>query len=695
MNEILFEKCSEINDYIISGDESKARDLLIQLLDYVDSNKISYTPLLNSLIREVGLYPYMDLESSDWRDAFVYNLFKADVGLDEDKALHREQFRLLNALLEGKNIAVSAPTSFGKSFVIDAFIKIRQPKNVAIIVPTIALTDETRRRIYKKFADEYNIITTTDAIISEKNIFIFPQERALCYVNKIDSLDILIVDEFYKSSKLFEKERSASLIKAIIKLGDKAKQKYYLAPNISKIEENQFTHDMEFMKLDFNTVFLKVTDLYPQIGTDSQKKGEYFLGLNKRLNGKTLIYAGSFANIAALSDLLLTSTPEIESSLLQEFSNWLGRNYDYNWNLTLLSKRGIGIHNGSLHRSLSQLQIKLFEEENGLNRMISTSSIIEGVNTSAENVIVWMTSGRGLQFSNFAYKNLIGRAGRMFKHFIGNIYVLAKRPDDTETQLSIPFPDEILGDLDKTKYENILTREQVAKIDKHDKEMGMLVGDAYREYKQEAVLQSQDSDLLKRIAHKLSSNPNSWECLKLLNNPSPNYWDAPLYKILGLNPGAWETKYGIYVEFIKIISQNWNKTIPELLQELDEIGVGLDLLFKLERNMSFKLASLIGDLNLLQKSILRKGIDLSPFASKISSAFLPPIVYQLEEYGLPRMITKKIHNSKLINFEDSELTLQSALSIIRKLNIDEIIQKAKLENFEIYIYKYFLDGITR
>ena len=49
-------------------------------------------------------------------------------------------------VFEFRNIAVSAPTSFGKSFVIDAFIKIRKPKNVIIIVPTIALTDETRRR---------------------------------------------------------------------------------------------------------------------------------------------------------------------------------------------------------------------------------------------------------------------------------------------------------------------------------------------------------------------------------------------------------------------------------------------------------------------------------------------------------------------------------------------------------------------
>ena len=566
MNEDLFYKCSEINDYLIDGDEPKARDLLIQLLDYVGRNNIQYFPLLNSLIREVGLYPYMDVNSSEWEDAFVYNLFKADIGLNEEKVLHREQFRLLSSLLAGKNIAVSAPTSFGKSFVIDAFIKLRKPRNVAIIVPTIALTDETRRRIYKKFANEYNIITTTDIPLAERNIFIFPQERALCYVNKIDSLDILIVDEFYKSSKDFEKERSASLIKAIIKLGQIAKQKYYLAPNITKIEDNQFTKDMEFMKMDFNTVFLKVTDYYPQIGTDTQKKGEYFLNLNRTLKGKTLIYAGSFSNITSLSNLILETSPKIDSVLLNDFSDWLGKNYDYNWNLTLLAKRGVGVHNGSLHRSLSQIQIKLFEENEGLNRLISTSSIIEGVNTSAENVIVWMTSGRGLQFSNFAYKNLIGRAGRMFKHFIGNIYVLAKRPNDTETQLAIPFPEEILGDLDKEKYEKILTREQVAKIDEHDKEMLNLVGNAYKEYKNDSILQAQDSNLLKTIAHKLSSNPEAWECLKYLNYSNPDYWDAALYKILNLQPGAWDAKYGTFVEFVKILSGNWEKTIPLIPQ---------------------------------------------------------------------------------------------------------------------------------
>lgn len=207
---------------------------------------------------------------------------------------------------------------------------------------------------------------------------------------------------------------------------------------------------MTFLKLDFNTVYLDIKDYYSEIQKDEKLKGDKFKELISTLEGKTLIYAGSFNNINTVAGLILTTVSEKNSQLLNDFAEWLGSNYDYNWNLTMLVKRGVGIHNGALHRSLSQIQIKLFEEEeNGLNRIISTSSIIEGVNTSAENIIVWMTSGRGIRFNNFSYKNLVGRAGRMFKYFIGNIYVLAKPMKDEVMQLQIDFPEEILGDLDE------------------------------------------------------------------------------------------------------------------------------------------------------------------------------------------------------------------------------------------------------
>lgn len=194
----IFEECGRINNLITEGNEFSARNELIKLLDYFQRQKLEYTPLLNNLIRQTGLYPYLELGSSIWQDRYVHESFKVDTGAPELVTLHREQSLLLSKLLSGKSVAVSAPTSFGKSFVIDSFISIKKPKNIAIIVPTIALTDETRRRLQRKFGLDYKIITTSDQELSDQNIFIFPQERSISYVDKIDVLDMLVIDDFIK-----------------------------------------------------------------------------------------------------------------------------------------------------------------------------------------------------------------------------------------------------------------------------------------------------------------------------------------------------------------------------------------------------------------------------------------------------------------------------------------------------------------
>lgn len=132
----IFETCQTIND-LISSDEERARERLIKLLDYCKIQEIPYDELINNLIRQLGLYPYLDTSTSSWQENFIYEAFKTDIG-GQTKTLHREQSSVLKDLINGKNLAIIAPTSFGKSFIIDAFIALKQPKNIAIIVPTIA-----------------------------------------------------------------------------------------------------------------------------------------------------------------------------------------------------------------------------------------------------------------------------------------------------------------------------------------------------------------------------------------------------------------------------------------------------------------------------------------------------------------------------------------------------------------------------
>ncbi len=200
---------------------------------------------------------------------------------------------------------------------------------------------------------------------------------------------MLVIDEFYKASKDFDKERSPALIRAILKFSKIATQRYFLAPNIDELIDDVITEGMSFLKLDFNTVFLNKRDFTSKIGRDESKKTAVLQDILEKYPGKTLVYAGTYSNITKLSNFFIDHYPDKNRPLLDQFHNWLSANYSYNWSLAHLSKKGIGVHNGRLHRSLSQIQIRLFEEENGLDCMISTSSIIEGVNTSAQNVVLW------------------------------------------------------------------------------------------------------------------------------------------------------------------------------------------------------------------------------------------------------------------------------------------------------------------
>jgi hypothetical protein len=691
----VFATCSEINDLINAKNDLAARSMLIKLLDYVVKEKEPYPQVLNQLIRSTGLFPYLQLETATWDQKFVHKAFAVDVG-DRLATLHREQSSVLSKLLDGNSIAVSAPTSFGKSFIIDAFIAAKRPSTVVIIVPTIALMDETRRRLYKKFSHDYNIITSPDATLSNRNIFIFPQERAFGYADRLSKIDLLVIDEFYKASITHDKERAPSLIKAIMKLSRIAKQRYYLAPNVKKMADNIFTNGMEFIELlDFNTVFLEKYELYKSIKGDSLKKGEALIGIISPRAQKTLIYAGTYSEINTISGIAIKHMTKVDRPHTRHFAHWLRVNYQQNWSVAELAERGIGVHNGRMHRCLSQLQVHLFELEKGFDTIVSTSSIIEGVNTCAQNVVVWKSKIGQNNLKDFTYKNIIGRGGRMFKHFVGHIYLLDAPPAEEETQLEISLPDKILGSLDETQDRASLTDKQVERVIEYKNQMSNIIGsDNFSKLKNSNTLQDSDSDFLLKLAKNMKANPQDWRGFGYLNSNNPDDWNNMLYQVVQLKASGWDTTYTNIVLVTKALSYNWDRAIPHILANLSTHGIDIEKFFQIERKITFKLAALLSDVNELHKIIVSPSVDVGGFIGKLSHAFLPSAVYHLEEYGLPRMISRKIHLSGIINLSDSRLEFRDVLDKFRAVGLGNLLEIEDFSRFDKYVVKFFFDGIS-
>lgn len=694
LNTEIFEECAQINALIENSNKAEARSMVINLLDKLRRDGNEYTPLINHVIREVGLFPYIDPKTALWEDQVVVEAFKANVGDETPVTLHSAQSHVLKRLLLGDNIAVSAPTSFGKSFIVDAFIAIRQPENVVMIVPTIALADETRRRIEHKFSHKYKIITTTDATITERNIFIFPQERSFAYLDKLEKIDMLIVDEFYKASSMFDDDRSSSLLSAIIELGRISRQKYYLAPNIHKIADNVFTQGMQFMRLtDFKTVITKAAKIYEKRRSDEnvdEFKKNNLVNILQNNTAKTLVYAGSYNNINKVSTILADNLPYKETSLLRDFNDWLKVNYGDSFSLCQLSERGIGIHNGKMHRSLSQIQVKLFECTEGLDTIISTSSIIEGVNTQAEQVIVWSNKNGLHKFDYFTYRNIIGRAGRMFKYFIGKVYLLEEPPVQENTTLTIDFPDEVAESLDSEDPGIEINQEQNNHIKEYEEFMMNALGaENFRQIRKLSIFKSCDPRILKSLIEKLKANPNWPRGYAALAATNTYNWREPVLDVVSLlgDNMARLIKIAIWK-----MPDNWTRSIAEVYSELSDISY--EDLFSAERYLSYNLCSTLSVINILKKSFDPTSPDISLFIGRAANAFLPKLVYQLEEYGLPRMISRKIQNSGLINLEDDSVEISEIIKQFNNIGREKVIQGLNnLLPFDKFIINYFYDGI--
>ena len=445
---------------------------------------------------------------------------------------------------------------------------------------------------------------------------------------------------------------------------------------------------------DFKTVITKAARTY-----EKRKNGEnidefkkkHLVNILQNNKSKTLIYAGSYSNINKVSGILADNLSKKETSLLNNFKEWLTINYGKSFSLCQLSERGIGVHNGKMHRALSQIQVKLFECNDGLDTIISTSSIIEGVNTQAEQVIVWSNKNGSHKFDYFTYRNIIGRAGRMFKYFVGKVYLLEEPPVQENTTLTIDFPADVTESLDSEDPGIEINQEQNDHIKEYESFMSDALGaENFTQLRKMPIFKSFDQRLLKLLIEKLKNDPHWPKGYSALATTNTYNWREPILDVVNLLGDN-------MAKLIKIaiwkMPDNWTRSIADIYSGLTDISY--EDLFSAERYLSYNLCSTLSMINLLKKSYNPTSPDISLFIGKAANAFLPKLVYQLEEYGMPRMISRKIQDSGLINLEDDSVEISDIITQFNCIGKDKLISNLNnLLPFDKFIINYFYDGIS-
>lgn len=284
----------------VNVEESTGRELVVRALEKRSCIFSECEEALDALAMHVGLYPYVtNFSQKSLRTLIEHAAHGADGELST-YTLHRSQSDIFEKLIDGKSVILSAPTSYGKSLLIDAVIAAKSFLNVVIIVPTIALIEETRRRMMR-FSNRYSLITNSDQQPSEKNIFVLTQERYMSVRENVPTPEFFVIDEFYKLSNRNGGSRSTILNRVFFDLYSSGSQFYLLGPSIREISSTiEETLNCEFIIEDFHTVAL---DLVTVAKTPSKLAAA--TDLLASIDDQTLVYCKSPKSARKLMNSLI------------------------------------------------------------------------------------------------------------------------------------------------------------------------------------------------------------------------------------------------------------------------------------------------------------------------------------------------------------------------------------------------------
>ena len=685
--------------------EHDGRDIIIRLLDKWDGVHENCKQFFNDLIETYGLYPYVDAKLLTGSSFLRYELHKSPYL--KDVYLHEEQFKISTALQSDKSIVLSAPTSFGKSLLIEEVIASNKYKNIVVIQPTLSLLDETRKKL-SKYKQQYKIIVSTSQEPSQVtgNLFLFTGERVVEY-NVFPQIDFFIIDEFYKLSLRREDDRAITLNTALHKLLKHTNKFYMLGPMIKEIpSEFKQKFDLLWYPSDFRTVAvdeisLEITEKLKGKEKEEKKKSELF-ELLLRTDEPTLIYCSSPKKATDLAIEFVSFLTENKPFYLSEndtLIEWLNENINKNWFLIEGLKRYTAIHHGAIPRHLGSTIVDLFNNQK-IKYLFCTSTLIEGVNTSAKNVILFDKKKGTKDIDFFDYKNIAGRSGRMNNYFIGNVYRFEARPNQLELDVDIPIfsqddaPLEILINLDAGELKET-SKNRLQEFEEYDEEFKEILR------KNSSLPLQGQINILKEIEDNLSiySEILNWENYPKYENLKTVLelcWNN-LLKSRDNKAGIRNAKQLTVLTIKYTIRKSVKGVIDELFNEeywkdqFPEENIRINHLSYFVLNFTrhwfdYKLPKWISVINDIQRYIFAKNNlpygNYTFFTTQLENGFLPSNLAALLEYDIPHSAISKIQ--KVLKVKDI-----SSETLISSFKRDGVEQRLK----DIGLIKYEIDKI--
>lgn len=454
------------SDILCRSDNPDARNIsykIISLLYEFYKEDSSFKLFSSNVLTKLGNFPSLviavgstEVNSDEIMiDRIVKEVYQQ--APDSDLVFTDTQYQLFERMKDSNHFSFSGPTSFGKSFIFESFVKYLIEKrngsdNIVILVPTRALINQVSSKLKKVITNEkYKIFThpTVPLIYrreENKFIFVFTPERLVAYLSEVSNpvINYLLVDEAHKL--LSETDTRAPLFYHALMLAKrKSINLYFSSPNIPNVDiflqlvgnSTEETMSITETSVSQNRFFIDCIEnracFFPEYGRDETLVYKGFgSSLTANLNNALAILGKQNQNIIYCNTKEDTINYALEYSKskqnkddkeLNNLIKLIEETMHEEYYLIDCLKKGIAYHFGGLPQQIREV-IEILFQKKVIDYIFCTSTLLEGVNLPAKNIFI-LSNAIGLsKFSKIDFWNLAGRAGRLTKDLSGNIICL-------------------------------------------------------------------------------------------------------------------------------------------------------------------------------------------------------------------------------------------------------------------------------